>query len=76
MTFGMMDYWGLSWGMPLFWLWGIVWLVAFIWVLVDSVGRKDMKDNQKVAWILIALLSGLLGALIYYAASGRGKKKR
>lgn len=75
MPFGMMDYWGTA-GMAHFWLFGIVWILAFIWVLVDSVGRKDLKDNQKIAWILIALISGLLGALVYYAASGRGARKK
>jgi len=77
MAFGMMDFgYGMMGAGALFWLYALVWLVAFIWVLVSVMGRKDVKDGQKVAWILVALLSGLLGALIYYAVSGHGKKKR
>lgn len=48
-------------------------IIAFwIWMLIDVV-KKDFKDpNDKTVWILIVVLAGWLGGIIYYFV-GRNK---
>lgn len=41
--------------------------IAFwIWMLVDCVKRKFEKENDKITWILVLMLAGWIGAIIYY----------
>ena len=52
----------------------LFWLVAiglWIWMLIDLVQRDESEfgstsGNQKVLWLLIVLLTGWIGSLIYY----------
>jgi len=45
----------------------VVFLVIF-WILmiVDCATRKRMSDGERIAWILVLLFLGILGAGIYY----------
>ena len=44
----------------------IVFLVVFwIMMIVDAAKRKYKDDGEKVAWILVVILVGWLGAIIY-----------
>ncbi|MBS3080783.1 PLDc N-terminal domain-containing protein [Candidatus Pacearchaeota archaeon] len=47
----------------------IVFLFVF-WILmiIDAAKRKFKNDNDRVIWILIIVLLGMLGAIIYYFA--------
>ena len=38
-------------------------LVIWIWMLVDCI-RRDF--NEKALWLLIILLTGIIGAIVYY----------
>jgi O-antigen/teichoic acid export membrane protein len=40
--------------------------IGWIIMLVDSITRKFKNDTDKVVWILVIVLTGILGALIYY----------
>ena len=41
--------------------------IAFwVWVLFDCIGHEPSEGNDKIIWILIIILLGLLGALMYY----------
>jgi hypothetical protein len=43
--------------------------VAFqIWMIVDAAKKvyPQGKENEKIVWILIILVAGAIGALIYY----------
>jgi cytochrome c biogenesis factor len=46
-------------------LWGILVLVSVIWVIVD-VTKRNVSTATKVLWIIVALLLGIIGAIIYY----------
>ncbi|MFC1732985.1 PLD nuclease N-terminal domain-containing protein [candidate division KSB1 bacterium] len=46
-------------------LWGLLTLIAVVWVIIDILPRKRRFLN-KVFWIAIAVLFGILGALAYY----------
>ena len=53
-------------------------LAAFwIWMIVDCAKRRFRNENDKVAWILVVILTSWIGAIIYYFAVKRkeGKKK-
>jgi len=45
---------------------GILILIFWIWMIVDVAKRKFKNDVERVLWILIVVLGGWLGALIYF----------
>ena len=45
---------------------GIASTAFWIWMLIDAAQREFKKDNDKVIWILVIVLVGGIGALIYY----------
>lgn len=53
-------------------LWLFIMLVAFggtilwIWALIDVAKREFKNKDDKTLWILIVVLTGLIGAIIYY----------
>lgn len=48
-------------------IWGLIALVSFIWVLYDVLTRnKGLNDMMKIMWIVVALIFGVLGAILYY----------
>jgi len=47
---------------PLF----IVFTGFWLWMLVDCAGRNFPGPNEKVIWILILILIGIIGAIAYY----------
>jgi len=48
--------------------------VFWIMMLVDSVKRKYSRDSDKIVWVLVIILTGLIGALIYYFVIFYGDK--
>ena len=40
--------------------------VFWLWVLIDCVKRSFKSDAEKIVWVLVLILLGLLGAVIYY----------
>ncbi len=50
---------------------GAALVVLWLWMLIDCLKRPDDKfayggNNAKIVWILVIILTGLIGALIYY----------
>lgn len=41
-------------------------LIGWILALVDCVKRQFKGENEKIIWILIIVLVGIIGAIIYY----------
>ena len=39
--------------------------VFWIWMIIDCAKRDFRKDVEKIVWIIIIVLAGWLGALIY-----------
>ncbi len=50
--------------------------VFWIIMLVDCITRKFKNDTEKVLWILVLVLTGLVGALIYYFVVHINDKKK
>lgn len=41
-------------------------IALWIWMIVDVAKRDFEKENDKMLWILVVVLAGWIGALIYY----------
>ena len=54
---------------PVFCCVGVVFLAFWVWMLVDAI--KNKSDNQMI-WIIVLLLVGVPGAIVYFFM-GRGK---
>ncbi len=63
------------------WLAGVFFFVVWIIMLVDCAKREnadfpDANPNSKLMWILIIVLAGGIGAIIYYFLVMRKKPKQ
>jgi len=45
---------------------GIMFFVFWIFMIVDAATRKFKDSADKIVWILVIVLTGCIGALIYY----------
>ncbi|MDO8682354.1 MAG: PLDc N-terminal domain-containing protein [Armatimonadota bacterium] len=43
-------------------------LAFWIWMIVDCATKEPSEGNEKLIWILIILLTGPIGAIIYFFA--------
>ncbi len=50
--------------------------VFWIWMLVDCVKRNFEKDDEKIIWILVIVLTQVIGAIIYYFVVKRKDKNK
>jgi len=57
----------------MFLVFGLVIFLTVFWVLmiIDCASRKRMSDGERIAWILVLVFLGFLGATIYYFAVKR-----
>ena len=59
---------GAAMGIGMMIVWGVLGcgsLALWIWALVDCIQRTFPGDNDKLIWILVIVLLGGLGAIIY-----------
>jgi prolipoprotein diacylglyceryltransferase len=40
--------------------------IFWIWMIIDCAQRNFKTENDKIVWILVIVLAGLVGAIIYY----------
>jgi len=38
----------------------------WIWMLVDCATKEADTGNTKIAWVIIVIFTGIIGAVIYY----------
>ena len=54
---------------------GLAFFALWIWMLIDCIQNEpNHPDNQFVLWLLVILLAGGLGAIIYYFVRKRGRR--
>ena len=41
-------------------------LIFWIWMIVDCAKRKFKNDAEKIVWLVVIVLFGWLGALVYF----------
>jgi len=54
---------------------GIFSFVFWILMIIDAAQRKGLSDGERIAWILVLVFVGIIGALIYYFAVKRNSKR-
>ncbi|MGB3340539.1 MAG: PLDc N-terminal domain-containing protein [bacterium] len=56
--------------MILFWLVamsiGILATIFWVWMIIDVAKNEPENGNDKVMWILVVVLAGVIGAAVYY----------
>jgi hypothetical protein len=63
----------------IFWLFFIANIVLVIWGLVDAIKVPDdsmYKAGNKLIWVLVILLAGFVGAIVYFAVGRPSSKTR
>ncbi len=45
---------------------GIGGTIFWIWMLIDCATKESPTGNDKIIWVLVIVLTHLIGALIYY----------
>ncbi|MEY4386092.1 MAG: hypothetical protein RLY20_1375 [Verrucomicrobiota bacterium] len=53
----------------------LIGLAFWIWMLVDCATKESGQGNDKIIWILVIVLTGWIGALIYFFVR-RPQRKR
>jgi prolipoprotein diacylglyceryltransferase len=63
-----------------------IWLVGYViigaivvfWALMlaDVIKRKFPNENNKIVWMLVVILTGIIGAVIYYFMVKRKSKNQ
>ena len=56
---------------------GLLTFVFWIWMLIDAIKNEGLKEGEKTAWVLVIVLTHLLGAIVYFfAGAGRVNQLR
>ena len=50
-------------------------LALWIWMIVDCARNEKTEGNEKIVWILVIVLAGWIGALIYLFARRPARKR-
>lgn len=45
---------------------GIAALVFWVWMLVDCLNNEPSFGNEKLIWVLVIVLTQLIGAIVYF----------
>jgi hypothetical protein len=48
--------------------------VFWIMMLVDSIKRKFKRSDERLIWVIVIVLTGIIGSLIYYFVVKRNAK--
>ena len=52
---------------------GLAAFVFWIMMIIDVAKRKFKKPNDKIVWVLVVVLAGVIGATVYYFVVKRKK---
>lgn len=47
-------------------IFGLISLAFWIWMLIDCITKETDEGNNRLIWVLVIVLTGAIGALIYY----------
>lgn len=54
---------------------GLFGTIFWVWMLIDCATKERAEGNDKIIWIIIILLTHLIGALLYFFVR-RPQRKR
>lgn len=64
---------GIAAAWVIFWVvFGVIGFVLFLWALIDCIRRQFPNPNDKVLWLVLIILIGWLGPILYLII---GRKK-
>ncbi|UUO08405.1 PLD nuclease N-terminal domain-containing protein [Blastopirellula sp. J2-11] len=71
-------YVGIGLGLGMICIFSFVVLLSalWIWALVDAIRNPRLSDNQRIIWVVVILVTHILGAIIYLAAGRQGDRGR
>ena len=52
---------------------GIAAFAIWLWALIDAIRNPSLDGNMKLIWVLVIVITGILGAILYLIL-GRGKR--
>jgi len=67
--------------LPIFFIWAsicclsIPLLALWVWMIIDCAKNEKSEGNDKVVWILVIVLAGWIGALVYLFARRPARKR-
>ncbi len=70
----------LVWMFVIFLVWGSAFIftiggsILWIFMLVDLVKRDFKTNDEKIVWVVILALTGVIGAIVYYFVVKKGSK--
>jgi prolipoprotein diacylglyceryltransferase len=44
----------------------IVFFIFWVWMLIDCAHNETVEDNQRTVWLIIIIVTFVIGAAIYY----------
>ena len=47
---------------------GVAAFAFWIWMIIDCIQRKFKNQSEKIVWIIVLILAGWIGALVYLFA--------
>lgn len=50
-------------------------MILWIWAIIDVAKREFKKSDNKTLWLLVVILAGWIGAIIYYFLVVRNPKE-
>lgn len=45
---------------------GLLGTVFWIWMIIEVATKEPENGNDKIVWILVVVLAGVIGAAVYY----------
>lgn len=45
---------------------GVLAAIFWIWMIIDVAQNEPENGNDKIMWILVVVLAGIIGAAVYY----------
>jgi hypothetical protein len=58
-----------------FCIFGLISIAFWVWMLIDCVTKETDVGNSRLIWVLIIVLTGAIGGLIYFFVRRQPRKK-
>ena len=54
----------------------LVTTIFWLWMLIDAITNTALTGTEKIIWVLVVLLSHIIGALLYFLLARGGRVNR
>ncbi|HON53411.1 MAG TPA: PLDc N-terminal domain-containing protein [Bacteroidales bacterium] len=55
-------------------IFGIIQIICAVWVIIEVYKRTDKTNEQKIIWIVAAVILGIATAIVYYILEKKDKQ--